>query len=167
MSKSIDDHLFKEVFVVGIDHITASSGELAVYRSFEDLINYLSTKSIAVNSDLRALHGVLTSGKAIPQDFCGRQAFILIVDPESDNHGILIDSDSEDDCKGLAAEIEKLLANEEIAANFVEIDNVYILYGYEMNITLSVNEEDIDEDMMGSCAKVGLAAKELAKNLED
>jgi len=167
MSNKPDDYLFQEVFVAGVDHITASAGELVVLKSFEDLIDYLSTKSVNVNPDVRVLHGILTSGKAIPQDFCGRQVFILIVDPSSeDGWGLLIDSDSEDDCHGLASEIEKLLANEEIAANFVDIDNVYVLYGYEIPVSLSVNEDDLDEDMIASCAKVALHAKELAKEIE-
>lgn len=167
MSSPIEDYLYQEVFVVGVDHITAASGELMVLKSFEDLINHLSTKHIGVNSDLRALHGVITSAKAIPRDFCGRSAFILIVDPEVEGYGLLIDSDAEDNCQDLAAEIEKLLVNEEIAANFVEIDNVYVLYGYEMSIILSVDENDLDEEMIVGCAKVGNSAKELAKNLEE
>lgn len=160
---SLNKHLYSEVFVVGVDNITAKSGELAAFKSFENLIEHLGTKSIGINSDLRAMHGVLTSAKAIPNNFCGRQAFILIADPENPGYGLLIDSDSDNDCGELAKEIENLLKSEEIAANFVEIDNVFILYGYEINIILSVDEDEIDEEMIASCVEVGKRAKELEK----
>lgn len=163
----LDDHLYKEVFVVGVDNITSTSGELTVCKSFEKMIEHLGTKSVGVNSDLRALHGVLTSAKAIPKDMCGRQAFILLTDPENSGFGILIDSDSDNDCSELAAEVEKLLSAEEMSESFAEIDNVYILYGYEVNIILSVDEDEVDVELIDSCMDVSDRAKELSKAEEN
>jgi hypothetical protein len=163
----IDRFLYQEVFVVGVDHVTSIAGELKICESFEDMVEYLRSKTVGISLDLRVLHGVLTSAKAIPNDFCGRQAYILLTDPEGDGYGSFLDSTADDSCEELAEEIEKLLSSEEIAVSFLEIDDVYVLYGYELNIILSVDEDEIDEELIAQCLKAGEKAKELDKSRED
>jgi hypothetical protein len=160
----MDKHLYSEVYIVGADSTVSDWGELTVCGSFEDLLEYLKTKSVGISSDLRVIHGVLTSAKTIPSEFKSRQPFILVQDPESSDHGILLDSDSEDDCNELASEIERLMESGEVASFFVEIDHIYILYGYELNLTLSVDEDDLDEDIIADCIEVAEAARRLNKD---
>lgn len=159
----MEEYLYKEVYVVGVDHNLSAGGELIVCGSFEDLLNYLKTKSVSINSDLRVLHGVLTSAQTIPNDLRSRQPFILLQDPRSSEHGILLDSDTDNDCNELASEIERILEGEEVASFFFEIDDVYILYGYELSLALSVDEDDLDEDIIEDCLKIS----EAAENLKD
>lgn len=161
----MEQHLYKEVYVVGADHIISSGGDLVVCPSFEDLLIYLKTKSVSVNSDLRVLHGVLTSAKTIPKDLKSRQPFILLQDPQTADHGILLESTADDDCSELAAEIEGVLTSEEAASFFFEIEDVYILYGYELSLALSVDEDDLDEDIIADCLEIADAASNL--NTED
>jgi hypothetical protein len=47
-----------------------------------------------------------------------------------------------------------------MAAEMIDIDDVFILYGHELNVCLSVDEEDIDEDIIETCLKVAKAAEE-------
>jgi hypothetical protein len=157
----MEKYLYDEVYVVGADSIVSSGGELTVCGSFESLLDYLKTKNVSVNSDLRVLHGVLTSAKSIPANFKNRQPFILLQDPESTDHGLLLDPDTDDNCKELALEIEKMLESEEVASFFFEIDHVYILYGYELSLTLSVDEDDLDEEIITDCLEIAQAAREL------
>lgn len=159
----IDKYLYSEVYVVGVDSTVSAHGELTVCESFESLITYLKTKNVSVNSDLRVLHGVLTSAQSIPKDLKGRQPFLMLVDPYDENHGILLDSDTDDNCDELAIEIESVLENAEVATFFFEIDCVYILYGYELSLILAVDEDDLDEEIISDCLEISKAAKELAK----
>jgi len=157
----MDKHLYREIYVVGTDSaVSSAGGELTVCSSFESLLNHLKTKNVSINSDLRVLHGVLTSARSIPKDFRNRQPFLLIRDPEHNERGILLDADS-DGCKELAAEIEKVLGSEEIATFFIDIEHVYILYGYELNLALSVDEDDLDEEIIIACIEVGDDARDL------
>jgi len=157
----MDKHLYREIYVVGTDStVSSAGGELTVCSSFESLLNHLKTKNVSINSDLRVLHGVLTSARSIPKDFRNRQPFLLIRDPEDNERGVLLDADS-DGCKELATEIEKVLGSEEIATFFIDIEHVYILYGYELNLALSVDEDDLDEEIIIDCIEVGDAAREL------
>jgi len=157
----MEKYLYKEVYIVGPDSVISAAGELTICESFEDLLNYLKTKNVSINSDLRVLHGILTSAKSIPKDLKNRQPFILLEDPESSGHGLLLDPDTDNDCKELASEIERVLTSEEVASFFFEIDQVYILYGYELSLTLSVDEDDLDEDTIKDCLEVGAAARKL------
>ena len=160
----MEKYLYTEVYVVGADHTVAAGGELTVCGSFETLLDYLKTKNVSINSDLRVLHGVLTSAKTIPADFKNRQPFVLLQDPDSEDHGVLLDPDTENDCKELALEIEMMLESEEIASFFFEIDNVYILYGYELSLTLSVDEDDLDEEIISDCIEIAAAARKLSED---
>lgn len=163
----MDKHLYKEVYVVGTDNTVSTSGELTVCGSLEDLLSYLKSKNISINPDLRVIHGVLTPGTAIPKDLKGRQPFILLQDPDNSDHGIILDSDTEDDCRELASEIEEVLGSEEGVSFFFEMENVYILYGYELSLTLSIDEDDIDEELISDCLLIGAAAKNLSKEEDD
>jgi len=156
----MDEHLYKEVYIVGTDSAVSAGGELTVCSSFETLLSHLKTKNISINSDLRVLHGVLTSARSIPKDFKNRQPFLLLKDPDTADHGVLLDADA-DDCDELAACIEHTLGSEEIASFFFEIEHVYILYGYELSLAMSIDEDDLDEDTITSCIEVAEAAKKL------
>lgn len=160
----MDKHLYKEVYVVGTDSTVTDGGELTVCSSFEILLNHLKTKNVSINTDLRVLHGVLTSARSIPKDFKSKQPFLLLRDPDNTDHGVLLDADS-DSCEELAQEIERVLDSEEMASFFIEIEHVYILYGYELSLTMSVDEDDLDEDIISSCIEVAEAARKL--NTED
>jgi len=156
-------HLYNEVYVVGVDNTASTYGDLTVCDSFEDLINHLKTKNTNIHFDLRVLHGVLTSAESIPKELMGRQAFLLFKTPE-DQGGIMIDSDVDDDHRELANEIEECLRNEELASFFFGIEDVYILYGYELTLTLSVDEDDLDEELIADCLQVGKAARQLKED---
>jgi hypothetical protein len=160
----MDEYLYKEVYVVGTDNMVSASGELVVCSSFEKLLDHLKTKNISINSDLRVIHGVLTSARSIPKDFKNKQPFIMLKDPDKENYGVLLDADG-DSCDELGEEIEMTLASEDTAAFFFEIEHVYILYGYEMSLVMSVDEDDLDEDAIECCMEIGDAARKL--NTED
>jgi hypothetical protein len=155
-------HLYQEVYIVGVDSTVSAHGEITVCPTFECLLTYLKTKNISVNSDLRVLHGTLTSAKSIPKDLKGRQPFIILLDPDDGNLGILLDSDTDDAYDELAAEVEATLDNPEVATFFFEIGDVFILYGYELSLTFAVDEDDLDEDIIADCLTISKAAKELA-----
>ncbi len=154
-------HMYEEVYVVGADHTVTPFGELEIFDSYERLLSHLRTKNISICLDVRVIHGILTSAKSIPKNFYGKQAFILLFDPDGESQGILLDSDADNDCQELATEIQKLLASEEAGGFSFEIDDVYILYGYELNVVMSVDEDDLDEEIISKCKKVADEAAKL------
>jgi hypothetical protein len=162
MDKSeLSDLLYEEVYVVGVDTTTTPSGELTVCSSYEQLITHLKTKNISICSDLRTLHGVLTSAKSIPKELKNQQPFIIAVNQENYSHGIILDSES-DNYEELGYEIESLLKGNEVANFLFGMDQIFILYGYELTIVMSVDEDDInDDDTINKCKEIAEAAKKL------
>lgn len=154
-------HLYEEVYVVGVDHTVTPLGELKIFDKYERLLSHLKTKNVSVCSDVRVVHGVLTSAKSIPKDLRNKQAFILLFDPRSESQGILFDSDADDNYQELATEIQKLLVSEEAASFFFEIDDVYILYGYELGVVMSTDEDDLDEEIISICREIADEASKL------
>jgi len=157
----MDDFLYREVFIIGTDNTMVSDGELEICETFEDLLTFLKRKNAMVDSDLRVIHGVITPATAIPRDLQSRNVFFLIKDPTDESRAVLKDSDSEDDFIELADEIEKMLGSEEIASFLFEIEDVYIVYGHELTLALTVDEDDLDEEIIASCLEIGEAAKNL------
>jgi hypothetical protein len=154
----LERYKFKEVYVAGTDHTVASGGDLIGFDSLESLLDYLKEKNPSIcGTEIRVVHGVLTPARSIPANFESQTIFILIED--SFEEGLLLDSSAETP-EELAGEIEKALNSSEMAAEMIDIDDVFILYGHELNVCLSVDEEDIDEDIIETCLKVAKAAEE-------
>jgi len=158
---SLSKHLFKEVYLVGVDHTVCDSGELAAFDSLADLLEHLRYKSPSIASDIRVVHGVLTSARSIPGDLGGRTVFLVVCDSDVPKHGVLLDSDAETP-SDLAKEIELVMENPEVI-EIINIDDIFILYGYEINTCLAVDEDDFDEDMIKECLAVAKAAQDQLK----
>ncbi|TET61132.1 MAG: hypothetical protein E3J47_05860 [Candidatus Stahlbacteria bacterium] len=160
--------LYEEVYIVGVDTAVTPSGELVVCSSYEQLLSHLRTKNISICSDLRVIHGVLTSAKSIPRDLRNQQAFIVVMDQENHSHGVILDSESDDDYKELAYEVRSLLKGNESANFLYDIDQMFILYGYELSIVMSVDEDDIEtDDTIETCKSIADIAEKLDKLGED
>ena len=162
---SLERYKFKEAFVAGTDHTVITSGDLIAFESLETLLEHLKTKNPSVSgNEVRVLHGVVTPARSIPADFDGQTIFILVEGYYEE--GIVFDSSAETP-EELADEIEKVMNDPEIAVELTDIDDIYILYGQELNTCLSVDEDDIDDEMIDACKKVAKAAeKQLEKSGE-
>ena len=165
MNKSaLSNLLYEEVYIVGVDTTTTPSGELTICGSYEQLITHLKTKNISICSDLRVVHGVLTSAKSIPKELKNQQAFVIVIDQENHSHGVILDSES-DNYRELSYEIRSLLQGNEIADFFFfEMDQIFILYGYELSVVMSVDEDDIDAgSVIDKCKEIAEVAEKLDK----
>jgi len=160
---SLSDTLYKEVYIIGVDTTVTPSGELTVCSSYEQLLDHLKTKNVSICSDLRVIHGVLTPAKSIPKNIENQQVFIIVINQEDSSHGAILDSESDNNCEELAYEVRSILEDNRITNFFFGIDQTFILYGYELNIVMSVDEDDIDCDVIDICNKVADIAKKLDK----
>ena len=160
--------LYEETYIVGVDNIVTSSGELTICDSYEQLLDHLKTKNVSICTDLRVIHGVLTSAKSIPKNLKNQHAFIIVVNSENPLHGVILDSESDDNCEELAYEVRTLLKGNVVKSFDFGMDQIFILYGYELNIVMSVDEDDIDENgTMKTCQEVADIARKLDKLGED
>lgn len=146
-----------EIFLAGTD----DGGPLYVCAALRLLNKWLMEEcTISMDSSLRAFQGYLTDVNTIPGDLKGKTAYIVVEDPDEDNAGIIIDN-SFDDPDFLAAEIEGLIGTSIGSVIIVSLENIFILYGHEMTISMSVSEEAVDEETMDVCKTLALDAMEI------
>lgn len=157
---SLDDNLFIEVFLVAPDTMNCSSGPLFAFKALEELLDYLRGKSLTTSTDVRVLHGCLTPATVIPKNLERTQHFVVVKDPNNHNRGAIFDSEAED-FEELADRVEEILEREEIAHSFAGIEHIYILYGYELSVVMTVDEEEMDMNKVKACEKVAMIAKNL------
>lgn len=157
-----DNSLFKEVFITGPDYARSSSGTLSVFDTLEDLVEYLRGKMISISSGVRVLHGYLTPAAVIPKNLRKCVPFIIVEDPTFEGQGMIHDSDGED-YEDVAMEIESVLDREEVASSFADISHIFILYGYELSVVMTVDEEELSENRIKLSAEVSEDAKKLYK----
>lgn len=147
----LQDLLYKETFILAEDVPTTGPGELFGFGTLEGLLDHLNGKSVQQASDLRILHGALAPGKNIPRAIKGQTPFIILASKKM-YRGIVVDSESED-WVSLADEIVELLIkhNEDFRSQPYDIEETYILFGYELSLTSHINEEDINGTMLSKC----------------
>lgn len=138
----------QEIFVAGPEEDEVK-GDLQVFTEFEELQKHLLSKGPGIESEIRILHGIVTSANALPEDvnFRGVDTYILVDDDINVDRGLIITFD-DTETADLAGIIEDLVASGGTIQGLSgqDIDNIRILYGYELTLGLSVDPDDIDSN---------------------
>lgn len=141
-----------EVFVVTGDEDLDDSPTY-IFGNLDDVEDYLKTLQASMDANTRVLHGVLTSAEYLPTDFRNRTVFVVIRSPEDAMSAVVVESGASAPAE-LAEEIEVLVQTGHHMATIPDIDDVYIFYGYELTIRLTVNWDDVDEEIIDTCTHV-------------
>jgi hypothetical protein len=163
----LGEFLGKEVFVFGPDSILGETGEVHVFDSMTGLIAYLLSIDASTDpeaaKDMRILHGYLTSADVLPSTFGNRNVFLILEEPYDDATGLIVES-AADDPEGLAYEIEQLIDHPNIGLSNsvhsgpdltgIEIENVFVLYGYEISARFAIDLDDINENFIRECKMI-------------
>jgi hypothetical protein len=150
---SISQYVGKEVFLVvgGEDEET---GDIGVFETWGDLLEQLKTLTPTTDAETRVFHGILTLGEFIPSSFHGKSVFIICIDPYEDARGNIIESTG--GCPAdLAEEVSDIMKiGGPLSDMKIDIDDIYILYGYQLDTCLSINDEALDEEVIATCREI-------------
>lgn len=150
---SLSQYIGKEVFLV-IGSEDEELGDINVLETWGDLIEFLKKLTPLIDPETRVFHGVLTPGEFIPSSFRGKSAFIVCVEPLEDSKGSIIESTGESPI-GLSEEIVSIMnVGGQMSGMKVNIEDIYILYGYQLETCLSVDDDDIDEEIIAVCSEI-------------
>ena len=144
----------KEVFIVYNEDDYAEGLLLKMYITSElmELVDHINRLTPSLDFDVKILHGILTNASILPKNLRGRSVFILAEDDNILNRALISESAAQSD-EDLAADVDSLLAYNGFI-NALDVENIYILYGYEISTMLSVNEEELDEEIIDTCQKI-------------
>lgn len=159
MSTNLNDYEGKSVFVIGVDALQ-DAGELAVYESFTELNEHLKMLSPSSDPDILVLHGVLTSASYIPGEI-GRHIYVLVQDPADKEAGCIYETECHKDINLLSSVVSDTIAGNDCPCDNVTIDDVFILYGYELNTGYSAPEDEIDEEVIEICQNIAEPVREM------
>jgi len=151
-----------EVFLAGTDN----GGPLYICVAIELLKKWLKEEcTLTMDTGMRAFQGFLTYADTIPGSLKGKNAYIIAEDQEQLDSGVIIDN-SFDDPDFVAAEIEGIIGGSIGSIVSVELENVFILYGHELPISMTVSQDDVDEEIMDVCKNLALDAMEIKERNE-
>jgi hypothetical protein len=145
------DHLLaREIFIVtGAEE--EETTDIFFTADIDALKLHLLYMDPIVDNDIRVLHGMLTSAKCLPPSFHGKSVFLVAIDPKSLKSGCVVESacDSPGD---LAEEIEGVIEQGGPFNSFVVgIEDIFVFYGYQLSLALTINGDDLDEEVIESC----------------
>lgn len=152
--KKLKEFNGEEVYVI-IGDEDEDVSELFVTTNWGDLIHELASKTPDVDSGIRVFHGVLYSAEFLPNSFHGKSAFVLIQDPADLTRGCLVESCS-DSPKEVSVDLTNVIdmGGGGAFTDMVEIDDIFILYGYQLNLCITVSEEEVDEEIIAAGEKI-------------
>ncbi len=161
---SIEYKLYDEIIIVGevydeYDIQECAPSDICICKTVWDAKHYLKSYSnniIDVYGDLndeierlRALHGILTPATIISNEF--ETAYIVSEISERNSN------DYTGTINGPYSDQEELMETLENILKYIEPDELEgycVLYGYELSLTLDIDEESMDEEQLLKCQKV-------------
>jgi hypothetical protein len=150
---TISQYIGKEVFIV-IGSEDDETGDINAFEDWGSLMEFLKKLTPTVDPETRVFHGILTPGEFIPSSFHGKSAFIVCIEPCEDSKGNIIESTGESPT-GLAEEIVNIMNIGGPASGMkINIEDIYVLYGYQLETCLSVDDDDIDEEIIAVCSEI-------------
>ena len=155
-----------EIYVVAEDE--ANLAEIETFDNYEDAVEYLTLLNPEDNPTTKVYHGVMMPGSILPSDIKeGVNCFVMALELFYKRNvaimkGYVYESDCEGDVGLLAKDIEDMInTNEYTLSMRTTIDDVFVLYGYELELCLSINPDSVKND--GVIEKCGEITGEIEK----
>jgi len=168
---SIEDDCNKEIFLAyseeGNNNQHGASVEIFTTTELMVLVEYLKRLTPSLDHDTVVLHGVLTKASSIPKNLRGKKAYIILEDIYTADQALVVEAGTPSD-KELAEKINAIIDGNDKHFSPVpwrgytidtDIDDVYILYGYEVSVILSLDEEELDDEIIDTCKKIAKDAE--------
>jgi len=163
----MDDFVGKEVYVIVPEEGTISP--IYIYTDVEEASIRLAEIDPLDEPETKVFHGVLTKAETIPAEIDNKNCYVIAVSVYNGLnriHGVLYESDCKSDPNALAEDIEMTVSNTIHDSSILfacEIEDVYILYGYELSTGLCINRESIDEEIVHACKTIAEKAVEISQ----
>lgn len=148
----MDHFIGREVFVVtGAEEDDPC--EIFITEGVDNLLDHLKYMSPSIDSETRVFHGILTLAEFLPSSFRGKSAFIVSISTIKTIEGHVREAGTTPD--EVALEIESIISTGgAFPEGSITIDDIFILYGYQIETCLSINEDDMDEEIIGVCEEI-------------
>jgi len=134
-------YLHKEIFLITTNtNLTAESNEdpLEIFTDVVDANLYLQEKEDDEIEKLVAYHGILARAHTIPEWIGNAPPFLVIEDIGSRGTGIIVETNARTP-EEVSEEVQKVFKDRDLASFGFTIDDIFVLYGYEVTIAYCVD----------------------------
>ncbi len=147
----LESYCNREIFLVynTDEHLSDLSAKIYITSELMDAINYINKLTPSLDFRTKILHGILTKATTLSKNLRGKTAFIITNDIYETQQAAIEESNAQSD-KELAESVDMAL----LCSQSSDIDDIYILYGYEISIILTLDEEGLDEEVIDTCQKI-------------
>jgi hypothetical protein len=156
----MDNFIGEELFIVVGEEDTIT--ELSFYTEIEHAAEHLKLVDPVDEPDTKVFHGILTRADSIPSNIKSKSCYIIVVNSVYAGNcaqGVIYQSECENDSDILARDIEDAVVQSGYHSVFVSnIEDIYILYGYEVGTGMCINEESLDEEVIHTCKTIAVKA---------
>jgi len=159
----IENFVGKEVFFVGLDGDSDEIGDFDTFHTLEGLNKHLENVNPYAEQNLTVVHGYLTSAECIPEEI-GRGVYLIVTSPDEIDTGCIYEFTSADPNK-LAELIEEILERDKDGLEKVTIDDIFILYGYEISLGCTVRDEELDSELLDTSEQIADVAKKMKEKV--
>jgi hypothetical protein len=142
--------LNRQIYLVGANG-DLDTGETFIYDDFNDLNQHLALCSPDLEPDLMVIHGIITPASYLPPN-PGRFVYLLVQDPEHAQYGAIYEIEC-NSVYDLCKKIEEVVTEGCSHYKNISIDDVFVVYGYGMNLGYVVLPEEIEEENLQECIK--------------
>ena len=150
------NHVYTEIFIVALN--LGRHQRIEIYDELFDVMESLNPRSTNNSRDIKVVHGYLLPATILPSNFDGVEAFILVNLPDT-NYG-LFTGDTFYNPDELAIAIQTVLSHKH-----GEIENMFILYGIEIALTLSIAADELDEELIERSGAIARKIKQIETKL--
>lgn len=151
-----DSLIGKEIFVVASEECDEGDfGAVFFSDKIGELKEFLSQMDPEVDSYTRVYHGVLQTAEYLPSSIRNKNVFLVCLDPGDPEKGYVMETNS-DTVAELSKELAAVLNGDEIfeGSGKPSTEYIYLLYGYQLKVCLSINDEDLDEEKINVCKEI-------------
>jgi hypothetical protein len=134
-------YLHREIILITTNtNLTAESNEdpLEIFTDVADANFYLQEKDDEEVEKLVAYHGVLTRAYTIPEWIGNDPPFLVIEDIGAPGTGVIVETNATTP-EEVSKEVKKIFKDKDLASFGFTINDIFVLYGYEVTIAYSVN----------------------------
>ena len=159
------DSLIGKVVFVATTSEDEETGQVFFTDDWPDLNKYMDDMEPELNAETRVFHGVLTRARYLPDEIDSEKAYIIFIPLSCLAEGNIVEIESASADKIVKKVMELMKTG--IMSIVPEIDDFYVLYGYQMPTYLSVKKDDIAETKIKTCKEIYNRAKRVEELSKD
>ena len=143
----LDQYNGREVFIIGQDETSIVSAEIHVFRTYKELWEHVVQLELSVDYDVRVIHGVLITAEVLPSNLNGTTPYVVMCDINESEMGSVVGKMTEIPAASIAelAEALETIIGDPVQEVTTNVDNMYVLYGYEPHLSIHLDTEELDE----------------------